>query len=99
MTESNMYKVIVNVTLKDSILDPQGTTGLHALNALGFQDVKGMRVGKYFILMVNSANETYAKERAEEMCQKLLANPIIEKYSVDKVNFVGIGTNNLGGTP
>jgi len=89
------YKVTINVTLKDSILDPQGKTGLHALGALGFQDAKDLRVGKHYVLTIDSANKIEAKKEAEEMCQKLLANPIIEKYFINVDD--SEGTANLGG--
>lgn len=77
------YTATVNIALKDSILDPQGLTGLHALSALGFQNATDMRVGKQYVLKINSANEGEAKKTVEEMCNKLLVNPVIEKFFIE----------------
>ena len=79
------YTATVTVTLKNSILDPQGQTGLQALNSLGFQNALDLRVGKYYVIKVNSANEVEAKQTVEEMCNKLLVNPVIEQIQFVKV--------------
>lgn len=76
-----MYKAAINVTLKKSVLDPQGKTVLHALESLGFKDAKDLRVGKYFELAVDAANKQQAESRVKEMCDKVLINPVIEEYS------------------
>lgn len=76
-----MFKATVNVTLKKSVLDPQGKTVLHALETLGFKDTKDVRVGKYFELMVETAERAKAEENVRAMCDKLLINPVIEDYS------------------
>lgn len=77
-----MYKATINVTLKKSVLDPQGQTVLHALSTLGFKEAKDLRVGKFFELTVDEADRTRAEARIREMCDKLLINPVIEEYSL-----------------
>ncbi len=72
----------VAVTLKDSVLDPQGQTTLHALNSLGFQDAQDLKIGKYIVITVNSANKSMANTLIMQACEKLLYNPIIEKYNI-----------------
>ena len=73
-----MVKVKVYVTLKEGVLDPQGKGVEQALDAKGFNGVSDMRVGKYmeFNLDANMATEN----QIEEMCEQLLANPVIEDY-------------------
>ena len=76
-----MYKATINVTLKKSVLDPQGQTVLHALESLGFREAKGLRVGKFFELNLDAPDRQKAEERVRVMCDKLLINPVIEEYS------------------
>ena len=76
------YVARVNVTLKPGIADPQGQTIEKALPALGYSGVRDVRVGKLIELQVDASDESEAKKRVEEMCQKLLANPVIEAYEV-----------------
>ena len=76
-----MYKATVNVTLKKSVLDPQGQTVLHALESLGFKEAKNLRVGKFFELTLDASDRQKAEARIREMCDKLLINPVIEEYS------------------
>jgi phosphoribosylformylglycinamidine synthase subunit PurS len=80
-----MYKATINVTLKKSVLDPQGQTVLHALDSLGFKEAKNLRVGKFFELTVDSKDRAKAESRIREMCDKLLINPVIEEYSFNIV--------------
>ena len=72
----------MNVTLKPGIADPQGQTIERALPALGYDGVSEVRVGKMIELNVDAPNESEAKKRVEEMCERLLANPVIEAYEV-----------------
>ena len=72
----------MNVTLKPGIADPQGQTIERALPALGYGGVSDVRVGKVIELHVDATNESEAKKRVEEMCERLLANPVIEAYEV-----------------
>ncbi|MBM7542194.1 phosphoribosylformylglycinamidine synthase subunit PurS [Amphibacillus cookii] len=74
-----MIKVNIHITLKEGVLDPQGKAIEGSLNTLGYQGVEDVRVGK-FIEMTFSDSEQVT-EQVEQMCQKLLANPVIENYS------------------
>ena len=78
-----MYKAKINVTLKKSVLDPQGQTVLHALENLGFKEAKALRVGKFFELSVEAPDPRRAEACVREMCDKLLINPVIEEYSFE----------------
>ena len=79
-------KAIVNVGLKQGVLDDQGKATHHALDTLGFKDlVKDVRVGKQIIIELNSSDEAAAKEEVTKMCQKLLANTVIEDYDIEIV--------------
>ncbi len=73
-------KAKIYISLKDSILDPQGKTVEHALSVLGFNEVKGVRVGKYMEVMLEPAPLEQAEKSVEAMCEKLLANTVIESY-------------------
>ncbi len=73
-------KAKVCVTLKDSIHDPQGNAILQALSALGFGGVAGVRAGKYFELDLTGSSVEIAERSLKDMCEKLLANTVIEKY-------------------
>ena len=74
-----MPKVHIDVMLKDEILDPQGQAVERSLPNLGFEGVAGVRVGKHIVLDVPSADGI--EGRIEELCGKLLANPVIERWS------------------
>ncbi|WP_042225234.1 phosphoribosylformylglycinamidine synthase subunit PurS [Oceanobacillus manasiensis] len=74
-----MKNVIVNVTLKSGVLDPQGKAIQESLNSLGYKEVQQARVGKSINLQVEEGSNL--EERVREMCDKLLANPVIEEYS------------------
>ena len=76
-------KAKIHVTLKNGVLDPQGKAVEHALGSLGFDGVDNVRQGKYIELDINETDAAKAKEKAEAMCEKLLANTVIENYSVD----------------
>ncbi|WP_099157708.1 phosphoribosylformylglycinamidine synthase subunit PurS [Virgibacillus ndiopensis] len=73
-----MKKVTVFITLKEGVLDPQGKAIQASLHSLGFQEVAEARVGKYIELQVEDHENV--DERVKEMCDKLLANPVIEDY-------------------
>jgi len=72
-------KAKVYVTLKQSVLDPQGSAVQSGLVSMGYTDVKDVRVGKYLELVLD-ADEKTAEEQIREMCDRLLANPVIEEY-------------------
>jgi phosphoribosylformylglycinamidine synthase subunit PurS len=78
-----MYKAVINVTLKKSVLDPQGKTVLHALETLGYQEAKDLRVGKHFELTVDEKDRARAEARIREMCDRVLINPVIEDYTLE----------------
>ena len=76
------FDATVSVMLKAGIADPQGQTIERALPALGFEGVEDVRVGKQIQLRVEASNEDEARDLVEQMCQRLLANPVIESYEV-----------------
>jgi len=78
-------KVRVVVTLKKSVLDPQGQAVSRALGALGFSEVKDVRLGKIIELDLDAKDAAEAKQRVEQMCDKLLANTVIEEYRVEEI--------------
>jgi len=75
-----MYLAKVYVTLKPTVNDPQGLTIRGALHELGFQNVSSVRAGKYMQLVVEEDNRAEAEGQLEEMCRKLLSNPVIENF-------------------
>ncbi|QPH53700.1 phosphoribosylformylglycinamidine synthase subunit PurS [Pontivivens ytuae] len=75
-------KVRVDVTLKPGVLDPQGEAVRHALGALGFDGVEGVRQGKVIELELATDDAALAEEQARQMADKLLANTVIENFSV-----------------
>jgi phosphoribosylformylglycinamidine synthase len=76
-------KVRVLVRLKPGILDVQGAAVQRALSGLGFADVRGLRVGKLIEVDVDAADPAQARARVDEMCRRLLANTILEDYTVE----------------
>jgi phosphoribosylformylglycinamidine synthase len=76
-------KVKVHVTLKPGVLDPQGSAIGHALTSLGFAGVENVRQGKYIELDIAETDPAKAHETARAMCDKLLANTVIENYAID----------------
>ena len=75
-----MYLAKVYITLKPTVNDPQGLTIKGALHNLGFTSVGDVRAGKYMEIRITVGDIDAAKNQVNEMCQKLLANPIIENY-------------------
>ena len=73
-------KAKIHVTLKNGILDPQGKAVEHALATLGFSSAKNVRMGKYVELDVNESARDKAEAQVKAMCEKLLANTVIEDY-------------------
>ncbi|MGB9813296.1 MAG: phosphoribosylformylglycinamidine synthase subunit PurS [Thermovenabulum sp.] len=76
-----MYKAEIKVFYKEGVLDPQGQAVKGALHHLGFLDVKEVRIGKVIFLTLESKDKGEAEEKVKEMCESLLANPVIEDYS------------------
>ena len=75
--------VRVFVTLKPSVFDPQGRTIADALHAMGYDGVRDLRQGKYFELDLDADTVDVAKKLADEVADKLLANPVIESYRIE----------------
>ncbi len=76
-------KAVIRITLKNGVLDPQGKAISHALDALGFKGVEEVRQGKLIEIELNENDETRAKQQITEMCEKLLANTVIENYEFE----------------
>lgn len=76
-------KARVHVMLKDGVLDPQGEAVRHALGTLGFAGVAGVRQGKVIELDLTATDRFSAETEVRAMCEKLLANTVIEKYTVE----------------
>ncbi len=77
-----MTTAIVNVFLKEGVLDPQGKAAHHALDSLGFEGVKDVRIGKQIVLQLDVDKEK-AEAEVKEMCETLLANTVIEDYTIE----------------
>ncbi len=78
-----MIRARVTVTLKNGVLDPQGKAIEGALGTLGFDGVDQVRQGKVFDIELTSADRNLAEQEIADMCEKLLANTVIEDYAVD----------------
>jgi len=76
-------KARVHVMLKTGVLDPQGEAVRHALGALGFEGVEAVRQGKVIELDLTETDRARAEEALRAMCEKLLANTVIERYSIE----------------
>jgi len=76
------YDVLVEVTLRHGIADPQGATIERALPALGFDRIHGVHVGKAFRFSMEADDEAAARARVDELCKRFLANPVIEDSTV-----------------
>ena len=76
-------KAIVNISLKAGVLDSQGKAVHHALDALKFEGVEDVRVGKQIVLKLASSNEEEARKEVTQMCESLLANTVIEDYAIE----------------
>ncbi|RMD95666.1 MAG: phosphoribosylformylglycinamidine synthase subunit PurS [Calditrichaeota bacterium] len=79
------YRINVYVKLKPGILDPQGQAIHHALQSLGFTQFEQVHTGKFFELSVSAENAQAAEAVVRKACEKLLANPVIEDYSLTTV--------------
>ena len=74
---------IVNVFLKEGVLDPQGKAAHHALDSLGFAGVDDVRIGKQIIIKLATNDRAEAEAEVTEMCETLLANTVIEDYTIE----------------
>ena len=75
-------QAIVNIILKDGVLDPQGRAISHSLNDLGFKEVSDVRVGKQILLEIDESDPARLRQRVARMCETLLSNTVIEDYSI-----------------
>ena len=75
-------KIKAIVTLKKSVLDPQGTVIQQTLDGMGFNNVNNIRQGKFFDIDIDEKDQKKAEEKVEDMCKKLLANLVIEDYKI-----------------
>ncbi|WP_172254168.1 phosphoribosylformylglycinamidine synthase subunit PurS [Saccharibacillus deserti] len=73
-------KAKVYVTIKQSVLDPQGVAVQGALHSLGFNEVESLRIGKYMEIELGDVTQEEAEGRVKSMCEKLLANTVVEDY-------------------
>jgi len=78
-------KAIVNISLKEGVLDSQGKAVHHALDALKFEGVEDVRIGKQIVLKLASSDEVSARKEVTEMCESLLANTVIEDYEIELI--------------
>ena len=75
-------KISIIITLKKDVLDPQGKVIHQTLDGMGFNDVNEVRQGKYFEIETKEEDKQKAEKKVEEMCEKLLANLVIENYKI-----------------
>lgn len=76
-------KANIHITLKNGVLDPQGKATLNALDHLGFSGVESVRQGKYIELVLSEKDKSKAEAQVKDMCEKLLANTVIESYAIE----------------
>lgn len=82
-TPTTSWLARIHVTLKPVVLDPQGDAVLTGLRQLGFTQVSSVRVGKYLEVAIEAGSQEDAAAQARQMCERLLANPVIERYDFD----------------
>lgn len=80
-----MMKAIVNVFLKQGVLDSQGKAVHHALDSLHFDTVEDVRIGKQIVLQLDESDKDKAMQDVTKMCEELLANTVIEDYTIELV--------------
>ncbi len=77
------FQAVIYVKLKDGVLDPQGSTIKRALGNMGYRGIEDVRSGKVFEITLNSNNKEETEKMLDQICKKLLANPVIEKYNFE----------------
>ncbi len=75
-----MYTAKIHVSIRKTILDPQGKAVEHSLKSLGFDSIEDTRIGKFIELKINAKSKEEAQRITEEACRKLLANPVMEDF-------------------
>ena len=83
LNKTDLMQVIVNISLKHGVLDPQGRAIGRSLSDLGFQEVGDVRVGKRITLEIDEGDPARARQRVARMCEALLANTVIEDYEIE----------------
>ena len=78
-----MYTAKILITLRSSILDPQGKAVENSLKSLGFKDIVDTRIGKFIEMKIDSGSKEKANDLIEQACKKLLANPVMENYEFE----------------
>lgn len=81
-----MYLAKIKITLRKSILDPQGKAVEHSLKSLGYDEIEDTRIGKYIELKINANSKEEANDIAGKACEKLLANPVMEDFEFEIIN-------------
>lgn len=78
-----MYTSKITITIRDTILDPQGKAVEHSLKSIGFDKIEDTRIGKYIELRINAGTKEEAERISREACEKLLANPVTEDFKIE----------------
>jgi len=78
-----MFKIKIYIRLKEGVADPQGETIKHALDSLGYLGITKVKTGKYLQIQLNTQEKKKIKEQIEDMCKKILVNPVIEDYEYE----------------
>ncbi|HEU4584459.1 MAG TPA: phosphoribosylformylglycinamidine synthase subunit PurS [Gemmatimonadaceae bacterium] len=79
------FRVAINISPRQGILDPQGKAVADALHSLDFSEVSDVRVGRFLVMQLDAPDGEAASERVREMCEKLLANPVVEDFHIASV--------------
>ena len=85
-----MYRAIIRVDLRPSILDPQGKAVQHALHSLGQSQIQDVRMGKRVELTIDASSEDAARAEAEKACTTLLANAVTENYEIERIESLAV---------
>ncbi|MBI2765213.1 MAG: phosphoribosylformylglycinamidine synthase subunit PurS [Chloroflexi bacterium] len=83
MSDEKSYLARVFIALKPTVNDPEGNTIAGALGSLGFSGVEGVRSGRYFQVRLTAKDKDKAQKQVDQMCSRLLANPVIETYTFE----------------
>jgi phosphoribosylformylglycinamidine synthase subunit PurS len=90
-----LYLAKIKITLRKSILDPQGKAVEHSIISLGYNNIEDTRIGKYIELKINAASEDEAKKLVKEVSEKLLANPVMEDYEYELESLLPTNGNSV----
>jgi phosphoribosylformylglycinamidine synthase len=81
-----MHLAKIQVVLKPSVLDPQGQAVKHSVESMNFKGIEDIRIGKYIELKIDEKDSNKAKSLADDLCKKILVNPVIETYFLEIVS-------------